>query len=196
MKKIQHIISVSVFIFVLFAISFGQSNRNEPSQGNKIAVVYTYEFSNVKTGIQEFLIASRKVDDKFKVQIEDLKKNYEEMQEFPKKIMIANRCCENCKIGETEALIKEFEEKSSKFCSEQDRLKQEVEIYQKEILEPVIARIKVSLESFARNKGFVIILDGSKSEESNLLIETPEFVDITKEFIKFYNEFFEKEKSQ
>lgn len=188
MKNIQYIINVSILTFVFFTLSFGQSNKIESSQVSKIAIVYSDEFSDAETGIKEFIIAIQKVDDKFKVQIEDLTKKSEEINNLAKKLLIANRCCENCKVGESEALFNELEKKNCNYRSEEDSLKQEIENYDKEIIEPIRIKIKESLKSFAKSRGYEIVLDGSKLKESTILIDWSDLPDITEEFIKFYNE--------
>ena len=196
MKKIQNIIGVSIFALVFFTISFGQSSQIESSQNIKIAIVYSNEFSDAETGIKEFVLAIQKVEDKFKVENDDLNDKYEEVKNLAKKILIVNNCHENCKVGETEALINELEKRNCNNRSEQNRLKKEIEKYSNEILEPVKIKIKASLKSFAKSKGFGIVLDGSLLKESAILTDWSELPIITKEFIKFYNESFDKEHSQ
>jgi hypothetical protein len=44
-----------------------------------------------------------------------------------------------------------------------------------------------AMQSFAKEKGYAVILDGTKLEEAGILMAFDEKHDVTKEFIAFYN---------
>ena len=89
------------------------------------------------------------------------------------------------KVKEHESLISEFKNKESEFKV----LAKKRDI---EIVGEIKKRIAQALIQFAKQNGYTMVLDSS---QSNAIIEE-EPVDVTKEFIKFYNDSFEKEKPQ
>ena len=63
-----------------------------------------------------------------------------------------------------------------------------------QIVTPIDNKIAAALKEFARQNGYIMVLDSSQSN-SWAIIER-ETVDITKEFIRFYDEYSEKGKTQ
>ena len=56
-----------------------------------------------------------------------------------------------------------------------------------QVVGPVFSDIVKALNDFARQKGYAVILDGAKLEESGLLMGFDDKYDVTKDFIVFYN---------
>jgi len=56
-----------------------------------------------------------------------------------------------------------------------------------QVVDPINADIVKALNDYARSKGYAIILDGAKLEQSGVLLGFDDKYDITKDFITFYN---------
>lgn len=69
----------------------------------------------------------------------------------------------------------------------QDDLQARISARRQVVIGPVWLDMMKALKSYAQQKGFAIILDGAKLEESAIMLAFNSQSDITKDFIKFYN---------
>jgi Skp family chaperone for outer membrane proteins len=99
-----------------------------------------------------------------------------------------------CKVEcfSLEKKIDEYEKLSSQIKLRIEEINVLFEKRKAEIIEPVKKKITDKIKEFAKQKGYVIVVEQSSINEG--VIICGEIADITKEFIKFCNEEFEKEK--
>lgn len=159
---------------------------------NKVAVVDTNVFYDEKLGITELVVASKKLEDEFKPKAE---KFNDIGKELAKDIIICN------KTGHCDLKEKELEKRITEYEKQNKEFKQtfytEFEKRKVNLLEPIKKKIGDKVETFKQKKGYVVIIDISRNGDSSFFIyEEDSNPDVTKEFIKFCNEEFEKEKAQ
>jgi len=56
-----------------------------------------------------------------------------------------------------------------------------------QLVDPINQDIVKALNEYARSKGYAVILDGAKLEQSGVLLGFDDKYDVTKDFIVFYN---------
>jgi len=86
-----------------------------------------------------------------------------------------------------QAKIDEFQALETSIKRKQEDAKARYEKRQQAVVGPIYADILKAMSDFARQKGFAIILDGPKLEESGLLMGFDDKYDVTKDFVAFYN---------
>lgn len=180
MRKVTKILIGFVLSLFLCVSSFAQ---------NKIAVVDTNAFYDEKSGIIDLISVNKKVREELK---DKLDSDYKEIQKLINELEeIRNRPKVGCPSTELiEEKIKKLDQLQSSFKLKINEAN--IEFTNRE--KPINERITAKLEIFKKNKGYLIILDQSKMESSFFIYEEDSSIDITKEFIKFCNEEFEKEK--
>jgi Skp family chaperone for outer membrane proteins len=177
--KIFGVIVVSLFLYVS---SFAQ---------NKIAIVNTDAFYNEKTGIKKLANAFGQIgiidfDEMF--QVGNLNSKIEALEKY-----IDTLPCDDETLTSKSKRLKELKDELK---ITEEKLRQRYKTYDSENIEPIRVKIREKLKEFSKEKGYGIILDKPKLEESTFFIYEDEYIDLTNEFIKFCNEEFEKEASE
>lgn len=191
MKTIR-LFAVAIFLTALFALSaFAQAGAANPNSG-KIAVIVTYAFGAEKEGITKYINAEKALNAEFtpidnelktmNTKLESLATEIENLRKLaasnPKAV---DEKAAQAKIDEAEKLQRDLKFKA-------DNAKINFEKRQQAIMGPVMQDIGKALQEFTKQKGYLMLLDAGKLEESGILIGIgDEKVDVTKEFITFYN---------
>lgn len=178
------------FIFsALFAVSaFAQA----AAPTGKVGLVNTFAFDDEKTGITKYRTAVITVDTEFKpdndklrtsaARYETLKKELTGFQESVSKgikIPISDAAVQ-AKVDELGNL-----ERGIKF--QQEDAKTRYERRYQAVVGPVLDDIMKAMQDFAKQKGYAVILDGAKLQESGILMAFDDKYNVTAEFIQFYN---------
>jgi Skp family chaperone for outer membrane proteins len=200
MMKISRLIIGFVFILMMATFALAQAEKPQSASANKIVAINSKALEDEKNGVADFIEIYKKLDAEFAPQTEELKAMFEKMSKLQKEFEELNERCNKAfhcseKMAE-EALSKLEEHKllSDKFKTEKETAQAFFDKRKAELSVEVNKKITVALNRFAKEKGFTLILD---SRMNNLLIETNEnFIDITNDFIKFYNKSFGKVKKQ
>lgn len=178
--------SIFIYIFVLIATfsvpAFSQTTDL------KIAAINTDRFSDKQNGIREFVEALDKFETELEPKYDELSllaekgrkltgelKSYSEFTlSYPRNIIeIMNKKAE------------EFKELQTEYKEKDDRLRLLANKFSSEILTEPRKKIRDAIKQFAKEHGFAIILDSSK--DVNSVIIQGEVVDVTQNFIEFYN---------
>ena len=56
-----------------------------------------------------------------------------------------------------------------------------------DVMSPIMNDILKALNEYAKQKGYAVILDGAKLEQTNILVGFDDKYDVTKDFIAYYN---------
>jgi Skp family chaperone for outer membrane proteins len=193
--KTFRLITASLFFAVIFSVSvFAQTATG------KVGLINTLAFEG-KGGITKYITALTSLDTEFKKDFDDLSGLYTRIQTLEKElgtlqtqlqqqannpaVPVANpnpiQVSYNTKTDEYGKLGREYKFK-------QDDAKARYERRRQVILGPISQDIGKAIEEFAKSKGFSIIFDGAKLEEAGVLLGIgDDKVDITKDFIAFYN---------
>lgn len=191
MKTIR-LIAVAMFLTALFALSaIAQTGAANPNAG-KIAVVVTYAFGDEKAGITKYVNAEKAltaeftpIDNEIKAMNTKLEALANEIENL-KKLAASNPKAVDpntaqAKVDEAEKLQRDLKFKA-------DNAKISFEKRQQALMGPIMQDIGKALQEFTKQKGYVMLLDAGKLEEAGILVGLgDEKIDVTKEFIAYYN---------
>ncbi len=200
MKVFQFFIVVLAFLTIFAVPAIAQKEKTLVISNDKIALINPKAFENEESGIKDLLTAYGKVQMELKAQTEELKVLAAKLQEIEKEILRYQEIMNKDWTGHSNVYSKataKFEEYQKLHCE----FREKHEIYKSlrekrnaEIVTPKIGKIDAALKQFARQNGYAVILDSSENNYSAIV--EGKAVDITKEFIRFYNDYTEKEKTQ
>jgi Skp family chaperone for outer membrane proteins len=184
MKKIS-VLAVSLFLMTFLAVS-----ASAQAQG-KIAVINTYAFGAEKEGITKYITAVKSLNAEFKPLNDELTTMQTKLQTLATEIDNINKLLKsNPKAVDeksAQAKVDEAEKLQRDIKFKQEEGKSKFEKRQQAVLGPVMEDIYKAVQEFAKQKGYMMILDGAKLEESGILVGITDAADITKEFVVFYN---------
>ncbi len=173
---------------VFAAVSAVQTSAQTVPPARKIAVIDTRAFLDTKTGIKKYVTAIEAVNTEFKaaaaeldamaLKIQNLQKELQAFQEQSQKGVQVNQATVTAKLEEYTKLSRDYrfrvQDNDAKYNSRQIAL-----------VFPVQRDISTALQEFTKKNGFVLLLDISKDRAGLFVSWYP--VDVTKEFIAFYN---------
>ena len=172
--------------FVFASTAMAQTKKPQAPSQAKVAMVDTYVFSDENKGIKVLVKAIRSYSNDNFIEYplrEQIKKLEEEINDLLNQGATINE--KYVELGKLKAELSRMEESDK--ASESKRYSI--------IVGPVEKKIFEKVKEFAKLKGYFIIFDKSKLEQSPIFIEG-EIEDVTVEFIKFCNDAFDKEKLQ
>jgi Skp family chaperone for outer membrane proteins len=178
--------------FIFAAISAVAASAQAPTsitQPAKIVVINTAAFDD-KEGITKYANAMTALIAEFNPaqnELQGLVKRYETLAgeiENARKANPAvpiNQQSLQTKVDEAQGLEVQIKRK-------QEDGKTKFEKRQQQVLGPILADIMKAMDEFSKQKGYALILDAAKLEGAGLIlaVDIPK-VDVTKEFITYYN---------
>ena len=203
MRVFRFLISNLALIFVFSVLAFAQTETPQNSAPNKIAVIDSKAFENSTNGIQEIVDAYDKLDAEFKVEFDQLKSLEEVIKDRQKVLqeMVGTGPFKEYPRESSKSIdiilskVEELELLQNKYKEKIDKLKPLYEKRAAQTVEPIKKKISEATKLFAKEKGYILILDSAKLNDG-IILEYSELNDLTAEFIKYYNENFAKSKSQ
>lgn len=198
MKVFRLLINSLALIFVFTILAFAQTETPQNSAPNKIAAIDTKAFENETNGIKEVVEAYDKLEAELKPQAENLNLLTEKILKLEKEIndfqSIAEKIKGICVPDNINKKIEEYDKLTKEYKQKQDALKSLYDKRKAEIFADIYRKVSDAIKQFSKENGYLMIIDVSK-DNSSVIIEG-ETIDVTKEFIKYYNENFAKSKSQ
>lgn len=186
MKKIS-LIAVSLIFAAMLAVSASAQT------GDKIGLVDWGQFADPTKGIKKYSTALKTLDDEFKVintelqgmgtKYQSLQKEIQNMQETYQK----NPQTSPFKPEAIQAKIDEWGQLERDIKKKQEDGKAKYQSRSATLLGPISNDIMKAMSEFATQKGYAMILDGAKLEESGILLAFIPKTNITDEFITFFN---------
>jgi Skp family chaperone for outer membrane proteins len=187
--KMIRVFAVGLLLTAFLAVSsFAQA---APAGQGKIAVINTYAFGDEKAGITKYISAVNALNTEFKPLNDELKGMQTKLQglateiENLRKLVASNPKAVDEKSAQAKVDEAEKLQRDIKFKQEEGKAR--FDKRQQAVLGPVLDDIYKAVQEFAKQKGYMMILDGGKLEESGILVGLTETADITKEFVTFYN---------
>jgi Skp family chaperone for outer membrane proteins len=184
MKSIQFI-AASLFFAVLLVASV--TAQTVPATGTtKIAIVKSDLFSDPKLGISRYVQAFKTLEAEFKPRQDEITALGAKLETLVKEIETLNRAS----VADTksiEAKREQGERLQIEYKYKQDQYKSALERRYPELMRPIQDDIGRALADFSKQRGFQIVFDRSKDENNMLIWADLAAVDITNDFIKFYN---------
>jgi Skp family chaperone for outer membrane proteins len=183
------LIAVSIFFAAVFAVS---AVAQTPAAPDKIGLINWGAFTDSKAGITRFTTALAALDKEFEPASTELQTMSTRFQTLKTELEGYQKLVSERKpvpIGQAEIDKKVDEigkiERDIKFKQEDAKAR-----YQSRygaLVSPIENDILKALNEYAAQKGYALILDGAKLEQSNILLGFNQKADITKDFIAFYN---------
>jgi Skp family chaperone for outer membrane proteins len=180
----------ATFVFAaLFAVSaFAQA----AAPTGRVGLINTFAFEDEKAGITKYRNAIASVETEFKKDNDDLRTmgtRYQTLGGEIQKLQDAVKANQKLPIPETEVQKKVDEygklEREIKF--KQEDAKTRYERRYQTVVGPVLNDIMKAMQEFAKAKGYSVILDGAKLQESGILMAFDDKTNVTTEFVTFYN---------
>ncbi len=182
MKKLRYITG-GLFIGLLVSISaFAQTPPT------KIAVIDTRGFDGDKpgTGITKYVNGMNTLDGEFKpvdAEIQGLATRYQNLASEIKNLQAAPT--PNVPLIQTKAAEYSKLERDIKF--KQEDAKARYQSRYNVVMGPILQEIGKAMQDDAKQKGYMLILDNAKLDEAQLILAASPEVDVTKDFIIFFN---------
>ena len=188
MKRFS-LIAVSFIFTAVFTVSaFGQA----PAASNvRIVVINTAAF-DTKEGITKYTNAMNALEKEFapaQTQLQTLATTYQsKVTAFQNEQKSAGNSTVPINASSLQAKGEEIKTLELQIKRMQEDGKVKFESRQAAVMGPVLRDIGKAMDDFAKQKGYDLILDATKLEGAGLILAVvPVKVDVTKEFITFYN---------
>ncbi len=181
------------YLSVFFALLFSVSAFAQTTQNNKVFVIDTGAFADEKEGIKKFSDANKQVFDGLKQEYAELAKLARKIQDMKKEFQVLSEQFQktpNGPISEAslQAKADEIANMEIDFKRKEEDLELKFAKRSQALIHPIRLDIYKEMNTFAKAKGYPIILDLVQLVESNLILAIgDEKVDLTKEFIQYYN---------
>ena len=188
MRRFSILAVCLAFTLVFTASAFGQA----AAPAGKIGLVNVNAFADDKAGITRFKNALTSLDPEFKPLNDQLTTKRTRYQTLAAEIQKAQQTPANPQVpAATPANLASKVEEAQNLEIEIKRLQEDGKVkYERryaQVVGPIFNDIVKGLNEFAKAKGYAVILDGAKLEESGILMGFDDKYDVTKEFITFYN---------
>jgi Skp family chaperone for outer membrane proteins len=194
MRKIRLIAVSLIFVAVSAIAGFAQTQQN-PSF--KVGLINTLAFDDEKTGITKYAVAMKSVETGFKRELDELNALVVRLQNLEKELTALQKQLTTPSPGvpvNNSALqttyntkVEEYDKLGRDYKFKQEDVRARYQRRRQEIMGPILLDIGKAMQEFAKQRGFSIILDASKLGDSGVLLALDEKVDLTKDFITFYN---------
>jgi Skp family chaperone for outer membrane proteins len=190
--KTFRLVAASLLFAAIFAVSTFAQTAAQPAAAGRIGVINTAAFDSDKgAGITKYTAAMNTLENEFKpvnTELQTLITRYQNMQKEIQGLQ-EQASKPNSPISASTIQTKADEygklERDIKFKQEDARAR--FESRRATLLGPLLQDIGKAMQDFAKQKGYMLILDIAKMAEGDLILALDEKADVTKEFITFYN---------
>lgn len=191
MKRIS--VFAATFAFAaLFSVSVSAQGAAQPGAMPKFAVINTAAFDG-KDGLSRYNVAMDSLEKEFapvQTKIQGMVTRYQTLAGEIKKIQDAAGTSGAPPINQKDAETKvtEYQTLEKSIKREQEDAKANFDRRQQQVMGPLLQDIGKAMQDYATQKGYDLILDAAKLDNAGLILAyNPVKVDVTKDFITFYN---------
>ncbi len=185
MKSLRFIIAGLLFTFVFAVSAFAQTGEG------KLGLIDTRYFDADKDGIVKYTAAMNALEKEFTADDTALKAIAAKLETLEKEINTLREQLEKpnspIKPETYNAKLEEYDKLAREFKFKQEDAKARYERREQVVMTPIRRDISIAMQEFAKQKGFALILDIAKIADAGLVLALDERVNLTQEFIKFYN---------
>lgn len=168
----------------LILITAGIAAAQQPS--TRIAVINSNAFFADKTGITKLLNAQKSLNGEFTATQTELDTMNKRLQTLAGELeAIRKQSNPDAKVFQTKSAEGEQLQRNLKYKSED--AKERYARREGEVLGPVQNAIGTGLQEYAKTKGYALIFDAAKDQNGILVAMGDQTIDVTKDFIAFYN---------
>lgn len=188
--KILRMFAIGAMFTALFAVSaFAQTTGAQTAaSAGRIGLINTFAFDDEKSGIAKYRTALNTLEAEFKKVNDDLSASGTKQQALGKEIEnLRKPGAAPVAPNALTAKVEEYQLLETQNKRKQEDAKAQYNRRYQVIVGPIYADILKALTDFAKQKGYAVILDGAKLEESGILMGFDEKYNVTAEFIQFYN---------
>lgn len=190
--KTFRLIAAGFFFAAIFAVStFAQTAA---AGAGKIAVIDTGAFGVAKEGINKYITAQTTLDNEFKPVQTELQGMVTRIQALEAELKKLQQASQNPSVpaaggaASFQTKYEEYEKMGREYKFKEEDAKTRYERRRGVVLGPISQDISKAMQEFAKQKGYTMILDGGRLFENGFILAMgDEKVDVTKEFITFYN---------
>lgn len=191
MKRFSLIAVCFIFTAVFSLSAFGQVPAATTATG-KVGLVNVNAFADEKSGITKFRTALGSLDSEFKVVNDELKVMQTRYQALAAEIQKLQQPAPANVPQKTDpavlaSKVEEAQNLEINIKRKQEDGKAKYERRYQQVVGPVFGDIIKALNDYAKQKGYAVIFDGAKLEESGILMGFDDKYDVTKDFVVFYN---------
>jgi Skp family chaperone for outer membrane proteins len=202
MKMFRNLIYGFVFVLAFAFLAIAQTEKTQTTAQPKIALIFPEIFEDEKKGIRDLIEVNKKLDVEFKTESDELKTLADKVVNLEKELRQLASISEKKNIEYPPNIISEYKAKADKYkeLSDEFNKKQSAAkaLYDKRKAESTVdinKKIGEAVKQFAKEKGYDMILDATKLNNCYpSWCDTS--LDVTQDFIKYYNENFGNTKSQ
>ena len=183
-------ISVIAVLFVFAAVFAVSASAQAPAAAPKMAVINTAAFDG-KDGITRYNSAMDALDKEFNPVQTKLQGYMTRLTALRSEIEKLQKPAGNVPIDNSALSAKalEYENLGKQAKREEEDAKVNFERRQQAVMGPVLQDIGKAMQEYANQKGYDLILDAAKLDSAGLILAyNPAKVDVTKDFITFYNQ--------
>jgi Skp family chaperone for outer membrane proteins len=185
-------IAASLFFAALFTVSAFAQTPTQPATTGRIVTINTSVFEDSKAGISKYITAMNALDNEFKPAFAELQTMNTRLQTLQKQYndlaTEAQKPNSPIKPEALQAKLDEIQNLQVEFKRRQEDLKIKVERREAIVLDPVRNDIMKAIQEFTKQKGYGLVLDAAKLGNAGIILGWDEAkVDVTKEFVLFYN---------
>ena len=192
--KTFRLIAAGFFFATALAVStFAQAGAVPVAGTAKIVVIDTGAFADEKAGgITKYVSAMKSLDTEFTPMQNDLQSTATKLTTLQKEIQTLQDQAAGGKVPVdtkvAQAKVDSFQVLQTEFKRKQEDAKARYERRQEQLMGPVMQDIFRAMQDFAKQKGYDLILDAVKLDAQQMILAfLPTRLDVTKEFITFYN---------
>ena len=190
------LITAAFFLTALFAVSAFAQAAAQPAAPSKIVYINVGAFDGDEKsagGITRYITAMNTLDNEFKPLNTDLQTMVAKYQALGAEIQKLQDTAKNNpnvpidpKVVQPKLDQYQQMERDIKFKQEDAKAKYQARYGQ--VVGPVMQDIMKTLQDFAKQKGYSMVLDAAKLDEAGIILAVGnDSADVTKDFITFYN---------
>ena len=193
MKTFRSTVAGLLVAVAFFAVStFAQTGAATAVGNAKIVVIDTGAFADDKAGITKYKNAMKSLDTEFATVQSDLNSTAARLQTLQKEIQTLQDQAAGGKVPvdtkSAQAKVDQFQVLQTEYKRKQEDAKARFDRRQEQIMGPIMQDIFKAMQDFATQKGYDLILDAVKLDAQQMILAfIPAKVDVTRDFITFYN---------
>lgn len=184
-----------IFYAILFMVFFASSAYSQTpttSATTRIAVINTLAFDDEKEGILKYVNALNALEKEFQPARNELQTMASRLETLTKEyntlLEEANKPNSPISPQTLQTKREEIERLQREAKFKQDDANARYQSRYNAVVGPILQDIMKAMQEYAKQKGYALIFDAAKLDETNLILAVgDEKIDVTKDFIRFYN---------
>jgi len=177
---------------MVFFASSAYSQTPTTSATTRIAVINTLAFDDEKEGILKYVNALNALEKEFQPARNELQTMASRLETLTKEyntlLEEANKPNSPISPQTLQTKREEIERLQREAKFKQDDANARYQSRYNAVVGPILQDIMKAMQEYAKQKGYALIFDAAKLDETNLILAVgDEKIDVTKDFIRFYN---------